>query len=89
MTLPDLETNTTPFSTPVSPQNAVPEVDRYLPARAVWERYGVTSMSLSRWVNDPLSDFPQPLYIGRFRYWKLADLVAWERSRPQRQRKAA
>ena len=62
--------------------------DGYLPARQVWERYGVTSMSLYRWVRDPAMGFPAPVYIGRFRYWRLADLDAWERSRPREMRKA-
>jgi hypothetical protein len=26
--------------------------------------------------------FPPPVYLGRFRYWKIADLLAWEASRP-------
>jgi predicted DNA-binding transcriptional regulator AlpA len=47
--------------------------DGYLPARGVWERYGVTSTSLYRWLADEKSDFPHPVYIGRFRYWKIAD----------------
>jgi predicted DNA-binding transcriptional regulator AlpA len=53
----------------------------YLPARVVWERYGVTSMTLYRWIASDL-DFPAPVYLGRFRYWKIADLLAWEASRP-------
>jgi predicted DNA-binding transcriptional regulator AlpA len=56
--------------------------DGYLPARAVWERYKVTSTSLYRWLSDEGIAFPRPIYIGRFRYWKLADLIAWEQSRP-------
>jgi predicted DNA-binding transcriptional regulator AlpA len=56
--------------------------DGYLPARGVWERYGVTSTSLYRWLADEKSDFPHPFYIGRFRYWKIADLLAWEAGRP-------
>lgn len=56
--------------------------DRYLPARAVWERYGVTSMSLYRWLANEAMGFPSPFYIGRFRYWRLTDLRAWEASRP-------
>jgi hypothetical protein len=27
-------------------------LDSFLPARSVWERYGVTSMSLYRWLDD-------------------------------------
>jgi predicted DNA-binding transcriptional regulator AlpA len=57
--------------------------DNFLPARAVWDRYGVTSMTLYRWIADPVLGFPRPTYLGRFRYWKLADLVEWEASRPR------
>jgi predicted DNA-binding transcriptional regulator AlpA len=57
--------------------------DGFLPARSVWERYGVTSMTLWRWVSDPSLGFPAPVYLGRFRYWRLADLLQWENSRPR------
>lgn len=55
--------------------------EQYLPARQVWERYGVTSMSLWRWLRDADLRFPKPMRIGQFRYWRLSDLVAWEKSR--------
>jgi predicted DNA-binding transcriptional regulator AlpA len=55
--------------------------EQYLPARQVWERYSVTSMTLWRWLKDADLKFPQPMRIGRLRYWRLSDLVAWERSR--------
>jgi predicted DNA-binding transcriptional regulator AlpA len=61
--------------------------DCYLPARKVWERYGVTAMSLHRWLRDKEMDFPQPTYLGRLRYWRLSSLEAWERQ--QARRKAA
>jgi predicted DNA-binding transcriptional regulator AlpA len=54
----------------------------YLPARAVWERYGVTAMTLYRWIASENLGFPPPVYLGRFRYWKVADLLAWGASRP-------
>jgi predicted DNA-binding transcriptional regulator AlpA len=54
----------------------------FLPARAVWERFGVTAMTLYRWQSDEKLAFPRPIYIGRFRYWKLDDLRTWEASRP-------
>lgn len=57
--------------------------DTFLPARAVWERFGVTSMSLHRWLANSRMAFPRPVYIGRFRYWKLAEIVEWEGSRPR------
>jgi predicted DNA-binding transcriptional regulator AlpA len=54
----------------------------YLPARAVWERNGVTTMTLYRWIASETLGFPPPVYLGRFRYWKIADLLAWEAGPP-------
>jgi predicted DNA-binding transcriptional regulator AlpA len=55
--------------------------EQFLPARQVWERYGVTSMTLWRWLKDADLKFPQPMRIGRLRYWRLSSLIAWERAR--------
>ena len=62
--------------------SSIPGDDRFLPARTVWERYGVTAMSLYRWLADEQMDFPKPVYFGRFRHWRLSDLIAWEMTRP-------
>jgi predicted DNA-binding transcriptional regulator AlpA len=69
----------------MSPQPTadLPANDQFLPARAVWTRYGVTSMSLYRWLDDEELNFPRPVYLGRFRHWRLSELVAWEASRPR------
>jgi predicted DNA-binding transcriptional regulator AlpA len=55
--------------------------DEYLPAARVRARYGISAMSIHRWLADPKLKFPKPLYIGRYRYWRLADLAEWERHR--------
>ena len=55
--------------------------DEFLPAARVRARYGISSMSIYRWLADPTLNFPKPLYIGRYRYWRLADLAEWERKR--------
>ena len=60
--------------------------EQFLPARRVWERYGVTSMTLWRWLKDADLKFPQPMRIGRLRYWRISDLVEWERSASTRTR---
>jgi predicted DNA-binding transcriptional regulator AlpA len=57
----------------------------FLPAADVCARYGVSDMSLWRWLRDEALDFPQPLRIHRRRLWKLADLEAWETSRLTRE----
>ena len=55
----------------------------FMSARQVRERYGNRSdMALWRWLRDEKLNFPKPLYINQFRYWKLADLTAWEQGRP-------
>jgi predicted DNA-binding transcriptional regulator AlpA len=53
----------------------------FLPANRVWARYGVTSMTLHRWLRDDRLGFPKPMLIGRMRFWRLADLEAWEAAR--------
>jgi predicted DNA-binding transcriptional regulator AlpA len=61
--------------------------DVFLPARKVWERYNVTPMTLWRWSNSTGMDFPAPVYLGRFRYWRLADIQTWEATRPRKRPK--
>jgi predicted DNA-binding transcriptional regulator AlpA len=58
--------------------------DSFLPARRVWERYGVSEMTIYRWLRKECMGFPRPTYFGRFRYWKMSELVAWERGRAGR-----
>ena len=53
----------------------------YLPAGQVRARYGVSDMSLWRWLRDPKLGFPAPIKIHNRRYWKLSDLQAWEATR--------
>lgn len=61
------------------PQNPSADPDDcYLPASRVWRRYGVSSMSLHRWLKDPRLGFPRPTYIARRRYWRLSQLRRWE-----------
>jgi hypothetical protein len=55
--------------------------DRYLSARQVRARYGdASAMWLWRRLNDG-SRFPQPTVIAGRRFWKLSELIAWERTR--------
>jgi predicted DNA-binding transcriptional regulator AlpA len=54
---------------------------RLVGARHLQIRYGVSDMSIWRWLNDQNLNFPRPIYIRRRRFWKLAELEAWERAR--------
>jgi len=53
----------------------------YLTAAQVRQRYGgVSDMALWRWLRDEKLGFPRPLRIQSRRFWRLTDLVAWERA---------
>jgi predicted DNA-binding transcriptional regulator AlpA len=50
----------------------------YLPAKQVCARYGVCAMTVWRWLKNRSLGFPKPTVINNRRYWKLAELEAWE-----------
>jgi predicted DNA-binding transcriptional regulator AlpA len=57
--------------------------DPLIPASQVRERFGgVSDMWIHRRLHDS-SGFPRPLYIGRLRFWRLSELVAWEEHLPR------
>jgi predicted DNA-binding transcriptional regulator AlpA len=63
--------------------------DKFLAASGVWSRYDVTSMTLHRWLADAELDFPRPFYLGRFRFWRISELEAWEAKQPRAAKQAA
>ena len=53
----------------------------FLTARQTRQRYGgISDMWLWRRLHDD-SGFPKPLVINRRRFWRLSELIMWERSR--------
>ena len=40
-------------------------------------------MTIHRWLADPELQFPRPFYLGRFRFWRIAELEAWEAKQPR------
>lgn len=61
-----------------------PNPNRRIPAAPVRELCGgISDMTLARWLNDPAKQFPRPVYIGRRRYWKEADILTWLESRAE------
>jgi len=58
----------------------MPTTDETLiPTAQVRARYGDVS---DMWIYRRLADdpsFPRPLYIAKRRFWRLGELVAWER----------
>jgi predicted DNA-binding transcriptional regulator AlpA len=62
---------------------ADPADTTYLSAAQVRRRYGgVSDMTLWRWLQDEALAFPRPRWIQGRRFWDVADLAAWERTRP-------
>lgn len=57
------------------------DTQAYLPAARVRARYGVSDMSLWRWLKNEDLAFPHPIRINNRRFWRLNDLEAWEASR--------
>jgi predicted DNA-binding transcriptional regulator AlpA len=60
--------------------------EHFLQANRVWARYGVSFMTINRWIKDERIAFPPPVYMGRLRFWKIADLEAWEAQQPRSRR---
>ncbi len=52
----------------------------WLRAPDIRQRYRVSDMWIDRRLKDD-SGFPKPSRFGRHRFWRLADLEAWEQSR--------
>ncbi len=67
---------------PIAPS---PAADVHLPARDVLRRYGIVDRTLDRWLGNESLDFPQPLIINRRRYFRMAEIEAWERERARAQ----
>ncbi|MCX7348711.1 MAG: transcriptional regulator [Alphaproteobacteria bacterium] len=62
-----------------SSASSTPQV--FLSSAQVRHRYGGRSqMALWRWLRDPAMGFPQPVYFGRLRFWRLDALQQWERA---------
>jgi predicted DNA-binding transcriptional regulator AlpA len=56
------------------------DLSRRLPARQVWERFGVTDRTLDRWLANGDLGFPRPISINNRRYFDEREIVAWERA---------
>jgi predicted DNA-binding transcriptional regulator AlpA len=77
------------------PETRSSDVDIYLKAAQVRQRYGDCS---GMWIRRRIADagFPEPIFLGGLRFWKLSDLELWEvdqknapKARPARDMKQA
>jgi predicted DNA-binding transcriptional regulator AlpA len=44
---------------------------------------GISDMSLWRWLSLPEMCFPKPIYIARRRFWREAEIAAWQAAQAQ------
>lgn len=55
---------------------------KYLTATQVQNCYGVSDMTLHRWLKTPALGFPPPTFtINKYRYWAEATLDEWDLQR--------
>lgn len=50
----------------------------YLTAKKVRERFGVTDMTIYRWLHNEDMKFPKPTYINKRRYFIISEIENWE-----------
>lgn len=55
------------------------EHNEWLTGSQVARRFGISPMSLWRWIRDPRLGFPAPTRIRQRNYWRAAEIVEWER----------
>lgn len=56
-------------------------MSEYLTGPQVLSRYQISEMTLHRWQKDEKLHFPKPMIVRRRKFFKEAELSAWERSR--------
>jgi predicted DNA-binding transcriptional regulator AlpA len=54
--------------------------DTLIPGPKVSKRYNRSDKTLDRWLADKELGFPRPIVIRNRRYFREAELVAWERA---------
>ena len=58
-------------------------MDEFYTAPDLLRRYSISNVTLWRWLRDPQLGFPNPTVINRRRYFRRAEISAWETRRSQ------
>jgi predicted DNA-binding transcriptional regulator AlpA len=81
---------------PRNPEHVAVDPERRIQARRVAARYDISVRTLDRWLQKPHLDFPQPVMlmhdvVGRVssRFWRIGDLVTWERAQAAKRAQVA
>jgi predicted DNA-binding transcriptional regulator AlpA len=56
-------------------------MQRMLKASDIRQRYGVSDMTLHRWIKT--KSFPVPMTVNQRRFWEPEEIEAWERAHRQ------
>lgn len=56
------------------------ENEKFLTKGLVAQRYNATTRTIDRHAKNEKSGFPKPVYLAGRPYWRLSELVKWERS---------
>lgn len=54
---------------------------QHFTAAQLMARYRVCRRTIGRWLESETLGFPKPLLINRRRYWRVAEVEAWETAR--------
>ena len=55
--------------------------DRRVNSKFLMQRFDVADRTIDRWLDHPTLNFPKPIRINSRRYWKLSEVLQWERAR--------
>ena len=53
----------------------------FLTGPQVLKRYGISEMTLHRWQKNDNLGFPKPMIVNRRKFFKVEDIVQWERQK--------
>ena len=56
----------------------------YLTGPQIQARYGVTKMTIHRWLVDARLGFPRPLKINQRNYWLESEVDEWDAARERK-----
>lgn len=52
--------------------------DPLIPAKELREIFGVSDMTIWRWLDDKRLNFPRPIVVRRRRYWRKSDIAEFQ-----------
>ena len=60
--------------------------DRRVNSKFLMQRFDIADRTVDRWLENPRLNFPKPIRINARRYWRLSEILEWERTRESTRR---